>query len=272
MEDIFYLQDALYFKTGGNNMKKFFILTAFVLLLSGLLVQFTYAASTPDLGKKVNWVNISSDKSYFLNGSEVTFSSKKKNAYLVSGLDKRIKYFTSHVEDTTGKYNFTAYSEATYYSSGHLVRFEPKQKTKKVYAMIVFYDKDKKAIGHQEQVLTLKKLEVSLNKNIKMLPNKNIIQVDKKSKNVVMDLKKVKGAYASLHASLKPLTVQNALAQEQSLVTTGWMPRYNPWYKLPVEDYSWKPKEGKLFTMLIIYDKNLKPISYISLALNSADF
>lgn len=256
-------------------MKKKSLITMIVFCLSLFISTMVHAEYKKDtnLGKKVEWINISANEMYILNGTAVTFMSKNPKANLLTeGLDKRIKYMATDVRNASEKRKPGHFLQETKFTrtSSH-VRFDKKETTKKVTALIIFYDANKKPIAYQEKPLTVKKLVVPFNKSIKKVTNNKHIVLDKKQKGyVAIDVAKEKGVYWSLHSSLKPLSVSDALKQEQNLDKYPSM-NTNPWYSLPLTDLD-KPRKGTLYTMIVIYDKNFKPIKYINQTFNSTSF
>ncbi|WP_233522771.1 hypothetical protein [Peribacillus glennii] len=114
-----------------------------------------------------------------LNGAMISFRNKKKNEAFTKGLNKDVKYTSALIGDepitSYDPKRISPVSKARWW-----VNFDQDEKEKKVYAVMFFFDKDKKVIGHQSKTLTVKKLEVKYTKSIKKMSNKNMFSMIKR--------------------------------------------------------------------------------------------
>ncbi|WP_409305508.1 hypothetical protein [Peribacillus sp. SCS-155] len=197
-------------------MKKHIFLANILVLLSFLSTPAINAAIKVNYGKKVDWVNITADNNWAINSGILLFSSKKKDTPLLQGLDKRVKYIGIDYRDNSKQKLHPVASEvSTEEGIGSSIEFSAKQNTQTIYAIIVFYDKNKKPIAYQDKTLNVQKLVINQNKQIKKLNNDRFFEIDKATKTINVDLSKLEGkfSYWTFHYDLKPVSLAAAIKE-----------------------------------------------------------
>lgn len=140
----------------------------------------------------------------------------------------------------------------------------------KRYVTVIFYDKDKKPLAYQENVITLKPAIITQTSADKIDGN-GIFKVDNSrgvyfiSTNLPANYKTL-GSYYSLHGSYSEFTYNDAISAKGDRIF-----KINDSFGLSavaITNFKETNKDGKFYITLVIYDQNLKPVAYVKEELN----